>query len=405
MSDSSSLLSQLAHAAVPSSTIALMELAAELQRQGRSVVSLVAGEPDYPTPSPVSAAGIAAIEQGNTRYSATAGTRALRTAIANKLQRENGLSFDYSQIVVSAGTKPLLYAALLAVANPGDEVIVPAPFWVSYPELARMAGLQPVLVAAGPDSGFKLTPALLAQALSDKTRALILNTPNNPSGAVYSQQELAALFEVLRDWPRVTVITDEIYEHLNYHHSGHVSPLQAAGADLQERVILVHGFSKGYGMIGWRLGFAAGPLPLIQAMTGFVSHLAGAPNTISQAAAIAALELPAPHFDGIRQTYQQRRDFLVERIAAIDGLQAQAPAGAFFVFVDLRQLLGRHSAAGTAVDSDTAFCQALLAEAGLAIVPGSAFGLPGFARVSYSVAQADIEAGADRLAQFVASLR
>lgn len=404
MSKQDFALSQRAEQGQPSSTIALMELAAELKRQGKSVVSLVAGEPDYGTPEPAGRAAIQAIQGGDTRYSAVAGTAPLRAALSRKLKEDNRLDYPASQILVAAGTKPLLHAALLAVTDPGTEVIVPAPYWVSYPELVRLAGATPVVVASSPETGFKLTPQSLRDALTPQTRALILNTPNNPSGAVYSADELTALFVVLADYPRVAIITDEIYEHLSYGSEGHIGPAQLAG-DLLQRLIVIHGFSKGYGLIGWRVGFSAGPKPIIDAMSGFVSHLVGSPSTISQAAALAALELPPAHFDQIRREYGQRRDLLVSAIEAIDGLSVTAPDGAFFVFADVRALFGRTTPAGTVIGSDEDFSRALIAEQGAVVVPGTAFGLPGFARISYAIAKNEIEEGVARIARFVAALR
>jgi aspartate aminotransferase len=397
-------LSERAQHSAPSMTMALIALANEKHARGEHVVSMVAGEPDFPTPDNIRMAGIQAIANNNTKYGSATGTIFLRRAIAKKLRDDNHLDFLPEQIVVATGTKPLLFSAFMAVCDPDSEVIIPAPYWVSYPSIVELAGAKPVVLPCTQADRFKLTPEALRSAITPKTRAILLNTPNNPSGAVYSEQEQRALLDVLREFQHVYLVTDEIYEHLIYDGRQHHSPA-ALAPDLADRIIVINGFSKGYGMIGWRLGFAAGPSLVMKAMASFLSHILGAPSTITQAAALVALEEPRPYLKSNREAYEERRNVVVGLLNNIDGISFEAPEGAFFVLAKCSAFFGKVTPKGTIINDDADFATALVEETGVAIVPGSAFGLTGYFRLSYSLPVDALRLGISQLADFCGALR
>lgn len=396
-------LSQRAQQSAPSMTMKLFALANDMKAAGHAMVPMIAGEPDFPTPANIGLAGIKAIATGNTKFTAASGTLALRQAIAHKFRSDNGIACDAEQVIAATGTKPLLFSAFMAICDPGTEVIVPSPYWVSYPSIVRLAGANVVDLQCLEADDFKVRPANLRAAITPATRILLLNSPGNPSGAVYTRDEMMALLDVLREHPAVYVVTDEIYEHLIYDGQPHLSPA-ALAPDLAERIVTINGFSKGYGMIGWRLGFATGPKPVMRAMADFLSHLLGAPNTITQAAAMAALDEPQPYLQANRLDYQGRRDLALERVNQIAGLSCRKPLGAFFLFVNCQQLLGKTSPRGAHIVDDTDFCRVAIEEAGVALVPGSAFGTPGYFRLSYSMSANEIKVGIDKLGLLCRSL-
>jgi len=390
--------------AKPSATKEMTRLANQLKREGRSVITLSQGEPDFPTPEHVRAAGCAAIERNESRYTEVAGTLALREAVVRKFERDNGLSFSPEQIQVGCGAKQLLYNALQATVNPGDEVIVPTPAWVSYPEMVLLAGGKPVIVRCGAATGFKITPAQLDAAITPRTKWLMLNSPSNPSGAVYSHAELAALGEVLLRHPQVWVMADDIYEKIRYEETPFATPA-AVTPELASRTLTINGVSKAYAMTGWRVGFGAGPLELIKAMNLIQSQSTSHTSSISQAASIAALDGPMDFLPQFVEAFQRRRDMVVSKLNAIDGLHCDLPPGAFYAFPSCEGLLGRHDAAGKVIAADTDLAMYLIREVGVAIVPGSAFELPGHFRVSYAASDEELADAMTRISTACAALR
>lgn len=382
-----------------SPTMALTRLAGELRAAGRDVLALSAGEPDFGSPLPAAEAGIAAIRRGDTRYTAVDGLPALRKAIAEKLLRENGVAYGADEITVSSGSKILLLTALMALLDRDDEVLVPAPFWVSYPEMVRYADGVTRLIATTPENGFRISPQDLDAAIGPRTKLLILNNPNNPTGAIYTNADLAALGEVLARHPQVAVLTDEIYEHLNF--DGVVpGNLVAAAPYLRDRTILVNGFSKGYGLTGWRLGFAAAPKPIIAAINALNSQGVSSPSTIAQYAALAALSESDDFRDRNRREYEGRRDLVVAAIAATPGLDLVAPQSAFYAYVDCSGLIGKVAPSGQRMEGDEDVARELLESDGLAIVPGAPFGLSPYFRLSFCVDRATLSDGLKRLHLF-----
>jgi aspartate aminotransferase len=382
-----------------SPTMALTRLAQELKAAGRDVLALSAGEPDFGTPPAAAEAGIAAIRRGDTRYTSVDGIPALRRAIADKLQRENGVIYGPDEITVSSGSKILLLTALIALLDRDDEVLVPAPFWVSYPEMVRYADGVTRLIATKPENGFRIAPTDLEAAIGPRTKLLILNNPNNPTGAIYTNADLAALGEVLARHPQVAVLTDEIYEHLNF--DGVVpGNLVAAAPHLRDRTILVNGFSKGYGLTGWRLGFAAAPRPIIAAINALNSQGVSSPSTIAQYAALSALSESLEFRDRNRREYEARRDLVVAAITATPGLDLVAPQSAFYAYVDCSGLIGKTAPSGQRMEGDEDVAQELLESEGLAIVPGAPFGLSPYFRLSFCVDRATLSDGLKRLHRF-----
>jgi len=383
----------------PSPTIVISDRAKALRAAGEPVISLSAGEPDFDTPVSVRAAAVAAIAAGETRYTAVDGSAALKQAIAGKFARENGLHYRPDEILVSSGAKHSIHNALQALLDPGDEVLIPAPYWVSYPEMVRLADAEPVVIAppAAPAGGrtvasLKLTPEALAAAITRRSRALLLNSPCNPSGAVYSADELAALAAVLREHPRLIVISDDIYEHIRWD-GGRFATLAAVCPALAERTLVVNGVSKAYAMTGWRIGYAAGPAWLIAAMKTIQSQSTSNPCSVSQAAAAAALDGDQGCVASMVAAYRARHDWLVPALNAIPGVQAFPGEGTFYSFPDCSAAI-----AALGCGDDTGLAERLLEQARVAVVPGSAFGLPGHLRLSYACDQATLTEAVTRLA-------
>ncbi len=362
----------------PSPTSAVIALTAELRAQGRDIISLGAGEPDFPTPEHIQLAGIEAIRTGETRYTPLDGTRELKSAIQRKFKRENSLDYELDQILVSNGAKHTLFNACLAALNPGDEAIVPAPYWVSYPDMVRLADAEPVIIDTGIANGFKISPTELAAALTERTRLLFLNSPSNPTGACYSRGELAALGEVLRDYPKVLILADDIYEHIYWGDEPFCSFAEACPA-LYGQTITINGVSKAYAMTGWRIGYAGGPAPIIAAMKKLQSQSTSNPCSISQVAAAAALDGDQAEVRKMAAAYRTRHDYVVDALNALPGFECRRSEGAFYAFPRVAGAVERLGLA-----DDSALVSHFLKEADVAMVPGSAFGGPGYVRISFA---------------------
>jgi len=387
-----------------SPTVAMANRAAALKAQGRDLIALAAGEPDFDTPAHIRAAAVAAMERGETRYTAVDGTPALKAAVAEKFRRDNGLDYGADEITVGSGGKHVIWNALLATLDPGDEVIVPAPYWVSYPDMVRFCSAVPVIVPAGPEAGFRLSAGALEGAITPRTKWLILNSPGNPTGAGYRAADLAALAEVLRAHPHVHVLSDDIYEHIVYPGFDFATPA-AVAPDLKGRVLTVNGVSKSYAMTGWRIGFAGGPAPLIGAIRKLQSQSTTNPSSVSQAAAVAALTGPQDYLATARAAFLERRDAVVSALNAMEGVDCPVPEGAFYVYPSVAGLLGRTSAAGAVLADDRAVAEALLEEAGVAVVFGAAFGLSPHIRISYAAADDELARAMARIGAFVEGCR
>ncbi|HSI57856.1 MAG TPA: pyridoxal phosphate-dependent aminotransferase [Ideonella sp.] len=371
-------------AAKPSATYRVIDRVAERRAGGAAIVSLSAGEPDFDTPAHVREAAIAAIHAGHTRYTQVAGMRPLREAVASKFNRENGLRVTWRDTIVCNGGKQVIFNALAATLNTGDEVIIPAPYWVSYPEMVQLYGAKSVAVACGAEVGFKLTATALAEAITPRTRWLILNSPSNPTGAVYSREELAALGEVLLAHPHVLVMSDDIYEHLifdgaSFHTIAQVEPR------LAQRTLTMNGVSKAYAMTGWRIGFATGPGWLLDAMEKLQGQQTSGACSISQHAALAALAGPQQFVANAREVFERRRNAMLQMLAQAPGLECSVPGGAFYGFASCQRLMGRTTAGGTLLSTDEDVALALLDEANVAVVQGSAFGLGPYIRIAYAL--------------------
>ncbi|MFT7593704.1 MAG: aspartate aminotransferase [Paracoccaceae bacterium] len=388
----------------PSPTIAVTTKAQELKAAGQDVIGLGAGEPDFDTPENIKDAAIAAIHAGKTKYTAPDGIPELKQAICAKFKRENGLDYTSKQISVGAGGKQNLYNALVATLNPGDQVIIPAPYWVSYPDMVLLAGGEPVVVEAGLDTGFKLTPAQLEAAITPNTKWFIFNSPSNPTGAGYSRDELKALTDVLMRHPHVWVMTDDMYEHLAYDDFEFCTPAQIEPG-LYDRTLTCNGVSKAYAMTGWRIGYAAGPEPLITAMRKIQSQSTSNPCSVSQWAAVEALNGPQDFLASNNAIFKRRRDLVIAMLAEIDGMTCPVPEGAFYVYPSIAGLIGKTSAAGTLVANDEAFATALLEETGVAVVFGAAFGLSPNFRISYATSDAALQEACTRIQTFCAALK
>ncbi|MEQ8898478.1 MAG: pyridoxal phosphate-dependent aminotransferase [Roseovarius sp.] len=387
----------------PSPTMAITALAQEMKAAGKDVIGLSAGEPDFPTPENIRAAGIRAIEQGKTRYTAPDGIIELKEAVCAKFERDNGLVYTPKQVSIGTGGKQILYNALMATLNPGDEVVIPAPYWVSYPDMVLLAGGEPVIAPAWIETNFKLTPEALEAAITPKTRWFIFNSPSNPTGAGYSWDELKALTDVLMRHPHVWVLTDDMYEHLAYDGFAFCTPAQVEPA-LYDRTLTCNGVSKAYAMTGWRIGYAGGPEELIAAMRKIQSQSTSNPCTISQWAALEALTGTQDFIPANNETFRRRRDLVLEGMRAIDGIECPTPEGAFYVYPSIKGLIGKTSAAGTKIDTDEDFAKALLEEAGVAVVFGAAFGLSPAFRVSYATSDEALQEACKRIANFCAAL-
>ncbi|MEX0282537.1 MAG: pyridoxal phosphate-dependent aminotransferase [Arenibacterium sp.] len=387
----------------PSPTIAMNTLAGELKAQGQDVISLSAGEPDFDTPENIRDAGIAAINAGKTRYTAPDGIPELKQAICDKFARENGLTYMPNQISVGTGGKQNLYNALMATLNPGDEVIIPAPYWVSYPDMVLLAGGTPVAVETSIENGFRLTAEQLEAAITPKTKWFIFNSPSNPTGAGYSREQLKELTDVLARHPHVWIMSDDMYEHLAYDDFQFCTPAEVEPS-LYDRTLTCNGVSKAYAMTGWRIGYAAGPEKLIAAMRKVQSQSTSNPCSISQWAAIEALNGPQDFLETNNAAFKRRRDLVVSMLSAIEGVTCPVPEGAFYVYPSIAGLIGKSTASGRVIDSDETFATALLEETGVAVVFGAAFGLSPNFRVSYASSDETLKDACSRIQTFCASL-
>ena len=388
----------------PSATIAVTTKAGELKAAGRDVIGLGAGEPDFDTPENIKQAGIRAIEAGKTKYTPADGIPELKQAICAKLKRDNGLDYSPKQISVGTGGKQILYNALMATLNPGDEVIIPAPYWVSYPDMVLLAGGEPVAVETSIDTAFKLTPEKLEAAITPKTKWFIFNSPSNPTGAGYTHAELKALTDVLMKHPHVWVMTDDMYEHLVYDDFEFCTPAQVEPG-LYDRTLTCNGVSKAYAMTGWRIGYAGGPKELIAAMRKIQSQSTSNPCSISQWAAVEALNGPQDFIPENNVMFQRRRDLVVKMLNEAEGIECPVPEGAFYVYPSVQGCIGKTSAGGASIDSDEAFATALLEEKGVAVVFGAAFGLSPYFRVSYATSDEALTEACTRIQDFCAGLK
>ena len=390
-------------AALPSATYKVIDRVAARRASGATVISLSAGEPDFDTPAHIREAGIAAINGGMTRYTQVAGVRALRDAVAEKFRAENGLDVGWQDTIVCSGGKQVIYNALAATLNEGEEVIIPAPYWVSYPEIVQLCGARSVAVPCDAEAGFKLTPQALEQALTPKTRWLILNSPSNPTGAVYTREELKALAEVLLAHPEVLVLSDDIYEHLIFDGAA-FQTLAQVEPQLQARVLTMNGVSKAYAMTGWRIGFGTGPRWLLDAMEKLQGQQTSGACSISQHAAIAALRGPKDFIAISKAAFQRRRDLMVEMLNAVPGMRCEKPAGAFYAFASCEGLISQTSAGGTLLRTDEDVAAALLDEKGIGVVQGSAFGLGPYLRIAYALDDASLRTACEAIWAFARSL-
>ncbi|WP_213270953.1 pyridoxal phosphate-dependent aminotransferase [Hyphomonas sp.] len=396
-------LSEAINRVKPSATIAVTTKANEMKRQGLDVIGLGAGEPDFDTPENIKEAAIRALREGKTKYTPSDGIPELKEAIVGKFARENGLTYKPSQVNVSPGGKAVLFNAFMATLNAGDEVVIPAPYWVSYPEMVLLCGAAPVAVPCGADTAYKLTPEKLEAAITPKTKWLILNSPSNPTGAAYTGAELKALAEVLLRHPQVWVLTDDMYEHLVYDGFEYRTIAQVQ-PDLYDRTLTMNGVSKAYAMTGWRIGYAAGPEKLIGAMRKVMDQSTSNPCSISQWASVEALNGPQDFLPVFRAAYAKRRNLMVEGLNQAAGIVCPKPEGAFYVYPSCEGLIGKKTAAGTVIDSDKTFAAELLEAEKVAIVFGEAFGLPGTFRISYATSDAALTEAVVRIRRFCGSL-
>ncbi|MDE3060417.1 MAG: pyridoxal phosphate-dependent aminotransferase [Pseudomonadota bacterium] len=388
----------------PSPTLAVTAKAAELKAAGKDVIGLGAGEPDFDTPDHIKNAAIEAIRRGETKYTPVAGTMALRKAVCDKFKRENGLEYTPAQIVVGAGAKQIIFNAMLATLNAGDEVIIPAPYWVSYPDMVLFAEGTPVIVECLEKDGFRLKAQALEKSITPKTKWLILNGPSNPTGAAYSEKDLRVIADVLLKHPHVSILSDDIYEHLLYDGFTFATIAQVEPG-LHERTLTVNGVSKAYAMTGWRIGYAGGPKALIAAISDIQSHSTSNPCSISQAAALAALTGPQDFLPEWRKSFAHRRNLVVEGLNAIPGLRCLKPEGAFYVFPGMQGLIGKKTPGGKLIGGSMDFCDYLLEHALVAAVAGSAFGMEGYFRISYATSEKLLTEAVARIGKACAELR
>jgi aspartate aminotransferase len=386
----------------PSPTIAVTQKARELKEKGVDVISLGAGEPDFDTPDNVKNAAIQAINNGETKYTAVDGTPKLKEAIINKFKRENGLAFTKDQINVGAGGKQVIFNAILSTINPGDEVLIPAPYWVSYPDIVLLAGGVPKIVVCSEKDKFKITPNKIKDSLTDKTKWIILNSPSNPTGSCYSKNEIDAIADLLKDYPKVMIMSDDIYEHVVYDDFKFYTIAQ--NKSVTERTLTINGVSKSYSMTGWRIGYAGGPRELIKAMAKIQSQSTTNPSSISQAAAVEALNGDQSFIKERSDAFKERRDFVVTELNKIPEIECINPEGAFYVFPSCKGCLGKsHNELGD-IKTDTDFVSKLLESTGVAVVQGSAFGLEGFFRISYATSMKNLEKAVKRISEFCSKL-
>ncbi|GFZ62819.1 aminotransferase [Pseudomonas amygdali pv. eriobotryae] len=397
------LLSERLAAINPSPSAAANALVTQLRAAGHDIVNLTIGEPDFDTPEHINQAASDAIRRGDTHYTPTPGTVGLRQAVIEKLARDNGLEYRLDEVVIGCGGKHVIFHALAATLNPGDEVIIPAPYWVSYPDLVKLHGAQPVIVVGEKDNCLKMSAAQLAQSITPRTKWVILNSPNNPTGSVYSEAELAALAEVLENYPNVLVMADEIYEHFVFDGVTHTSLVKVA-PQLKDRTLIVNGASKGYAMTGWRIGFGAGPGKLIQSIVKLLSQTTSCPSSVSQAAAVAAFAGDQAPVKAMAESYALRRAQIVEGLSGIKGLAFDVPEGAFYVYADVSGAIGLETPQGKVVENDTDLVRYLVEYGGVATVTGSAFGLSPYIRISFAGDEIAIREGCRRIKKSMSEL-
>lgn len=391
-------LSRIALGVNPSSTMAIDTLFKQMKAEGQDVIGFAAGEPDFDTPEYIKEAGIQAIRDNYTRYTPPSGTLELKKAICDRMKADLGVDYEPSQVVVSSGAKHVVYLSLRALVNPGDEVILPTPAWVSYYELIRMVGGVPVLVPATEEEGFKLSPEKLEAAITDKTKAIIFNNPSNPTGMVYNAQQLKPLMDVCVKHD-LYIISDEIYYGLVYDGKPFTS-VASLGEEVKKRTILINGVSKSYAMTGWRIGYGLAQPNIAKVISNYISHSTGSPCSISQKAALKGLTAPQAETDAMRDAFQARRDYMVKRINAMEGVSCIRPEGAFYIMVNVSEQLGR-TICGEKIETDSDFATAFLKHGLVALVPGDGFSAPGFVRWSYAASMENIKAGLDRLEEFL----
>jgi aspartate aminotransferase len=386
----------------PSPTLAVTQKARELKAAGKEVISLGAGEPDFDTPENIKQAAIKAINDGDTKYTAVDGTPALKNAIIKKFKRENNLDYQVDQVTVGAGGKHVIYNAMVATLNEGDEVVIPAPYWVSYPDIVLLAGGTPIILKCNEKQGFKINPLELEKSITKKTKWIILNSPSNPTGACYSEEDIREIAKVLIKHPQVHILSDDIYEHVAY--EGFKFFTIAQIAELKERVLTMNGVSKAYSMTGWRIGYAAGPKEIIKAIAKIQSQSTTNPSSISQAAAVEALNGTQDFIKERATSFQERRDFVVKALNNINGIECLNPDGAFYVFPSCKGLIGKKDSTGKELKTDNDFVQSILENSGVAVVQGSAFGLEGFFRISYATSMKNLEKALEKISSFCKSL-
>ncbi|WP_438859115.1 aminotransferase class I/II-fold pyridoxal phosphate-dependent enzyme [Achromobacter spanius] len=397
-------LAERARAIKPSPSMAAKTRVDQLRAEGRDIIDFTVGEPDLPTPAHIVQAGIDALNSGDIRYTASAGAKPLLEAVRAKFQRENGLDYGLDELIVGVGAKQLIFTALAATVQAGDEVIIPAPYWVSYPDMVLVNEGTPVVLACPEADGFKLKPQALEHAITPRTKWVLLNTPSNPTGAMYSVEELRALGEVLARHPHVWLMTDEIYEHLAYGDARHASPAAVVPA-LAGRTLTINGVSKAYAMTGWRLGYAGGPKPLIKAMATLISQSTSCVSAISQSAARVALTADQRCVSDAATVFHARRDRIVALLNAVPGIRCPEPQGAFYVYPSVEGLLGKRTPAGRVLESDLDVVMYLLDEAGVAVLDGAAYGLSPYLRLSFATSMENIEEGCRRINSACAALR
>ena len=380
----------------------MTQKARELKASGKDVIGLGAGEPDFDTPNNIKEAAIRAIKDGDTKYTAVDGTQILKEAIVNKFKRENNLDYTTDQITVGAGGKHVIYNLMMATLNKGDEVLIPAPYWVSYPDIVLLAGATPVAVECSEEQDFKITAKDLESKITNKTKWLIINSPSNPTGSTYSEQEIKNLSQVLKRNPHVNILSDDIYEHITY--GGFKFFTIAQIPELKNRVVTMNGVSKSYAMTGWRIGYSAGPKEIIKAISKIQSQSTTNPSSISQAAAVEALNGNQDFISIRAKAFEERRDFVVNTLNSINGIKCLKPDGAFYVFPSCKNLIGKKDINGKKIENDTDFVQSLLENNGIAVVQGSAFGLDGFFRISYATSMDNLKKSMKRIKDFCESL-
>lgn len=398
-----SIIAKRLSAVKPSPTLAVTTKAKELKAQGVDVVDLGVGEPDFPTPKHICDAAKAALDRGETKYVPVAGTLAFRQAICGKLKRENNLDYTPDEITVNCGGKGTLYNLFIATVDEGDEVVIPAPYWVSYPDMVRLAGGTPVFVTGYEENGFKITPDDLEKAITPKTKWFVLNSPSNPSGAAYSREELRALADVLARHENVWIVSDEIYEHIVYDGFKSYS-IAAVAPELKNRTLTVNGLSKSFSMTGWRVGYAAGPVEVIKAMNKVQSQSTSHAVSFCQSAGVVALNSPMDFLAERNATFKARRDMVVAKLNAVKGMSCRTPEGAFYLYPSVAGCIGKKTPDGKVIENDTDFASALLEAEGVAVVPGVAFGLSPYFRLSYATSTEALEKACERIKRFCESL-